>query len=887
MSPLPPFFRPELLAPAGSPECIRAAVENGADAVYFGLDCGFNARARAANFPVDQLASTMAELHRRGVKGYVTLNTLIFSNELAELESLVRMVAAAGVDAVLVQDLGAARLIRAICPDLPMHASTQMTLTSAECIEVARQLGIVRVVLPRELSIDEMRAIHAATSIELEAFVHGALCVAYSGQCLTSESLGGRSANRGQCAQACRLPYDLISDGQDVDLGEQKYLLSPQDLSAIEYSPELIDAGIRSFKIEGRLKTPEYVANITRHYRQAIDTAMTGRSVVLTSTEKREMELSFSRGFSPGWLEGCEHKRLVPALSSAKRGVYLGEVVQVGRGQVRVNLASPIAKGDGIVFEGDRSTDREQGGRVYGVRRKGQTIAGQVSMGEVDLEFGRDAIDFTQITPGQGIWKTDDPQLNIRLRKTFTGADPLRRQPVDFHVRAVVGEPLRVTAHVVRAFQSVPSEDDSPQTHGGTEQLAGRATSDKRREPDERSPSGSGLSSLVSPLSSVTVTSDAPLETARKHPLSIDTLREQLSRLGSSPYELGELRAEIVGDPMVPLSVLSKLRQSLIEGLQQRAQTPPERRISSEPVLPVLRQMLPPYESASTQAPQLSILCRSLRQLEATLAAGERELLADFNDIREYAEAVSLARHAHARLLIAPPRIQKPGEIGIFRVMAKHQPDGFLVRNLAGMAFCSEAEIPFVADYSLNVTNELTAQFLMEQGASWLTASYDLNRDQLLQLVAAVPPQWLEVVIHQHMPMFHMEHCVFCAVLSPGTNKTNCGRPCDHHEVQLRDRVGMEHPLKADVGCRNTLFNAVPQSSAEVVPDLIHSGIRQLRIELLNEGAGELRQVITTYRDLIAGRTTGDQVWTALKAMNRVGVTRGTLEERRNPLAIL
>lgn len=841
MPPLPPFFRPELLAPAGSPECIRAAVENGADAVYFGLDCGFNARARAANFPVEQLASTMAELHRRGVKGYVTLNTLIFSNELAELESLVRTVAMAGVDAVLVQDLGAARLIRAICPDLPMHASTQMTLTSAECIEVARQLGIVRVVLPRELSIDEMRAIHAATSIELEAFVHGALCVAYSGQCLTSESLGGRSANRGQCAQACRLPYDLISDGQDVDLGEQKYLLSPQDLSAIEYSPELIDAGIRSFKIEGRLKTPEYVANITRHYRQAIDTAMTGRPVVLTATEKREMELSFSRGFSPGWLEGCEHKRLVPALSSAKRGVYLGEVVQVGRGQVRVNLASPIAKGDGLVFEGDRSTDREQGGRVYGVRRKGQTIAGQVSMGEVDLEFGRDAIDFTQLTPGQGVWKTDDPQLNIRLRKTFTGADPLRRQAVDFEVRAVVGERLTIVGRAHRSGQEAQ----------------------------------------------VTVTSDALLEPARKHPLTEDILREQLSRLGASPYELGSLQAEIVGSPMVPLSVLSKLRQALVEELQRVAQTPPERRLSSVPVLPVLRQMLPPYEAAATQVPQLSILCRNLRQVEAVLAVGERELLADFNDIREYAEAVTLARHARARLLIAPPRIQKPGEGGIFRVMAKHQPDGFLVRNLAGMAFCSEAEIPFVADYSLNVTNELTAQFLMEQGASWLTASYDLNRDQLLQLVAAVPPQWLEVVIHQHMPMFHMEHCVFCAVLSPGTNKTNCGRPCDHHEVQLRDRVGMEHPLKADVGCRNTLFNAVPQSSAEVVPDLIHSGIRQLRIELLNEGAGELQQVITTYRDLIAGRTTGAQVWTALKAMNRVGVTRGTLEERRNPLAIL
>ncbi|MFO1008412.1 MAG: DUF3656 domain-containing protein [Planctomycetaceae bacterium] len=833
-----PRSRPELLAPAGSLECIRAAVENGADAVYFGLDVGFNARARAANFPVEQLPETMAELHRRGVKGYVTLNTLIFSNELPEVESLVRKIAEAGVDAVLVQDLGVARLIRAICPDLPMHASTQMTLTSAECIEVARQLGITRVVLPRELSIDEMRQIHAATSIELEAFVHGALCVAYSGQCLTSESLGGRSANRGQCAQACRLPYDVICDGEDVELGEQKYLLSPQDLSAIEYSPDLIDAGIKSFKIEGRLKTPEYVANITRHYRGAIDTAMAGQPVVITPADKREMELSFSRGFSPGWLEGNDHKRLVPGLSSAKRGVFLGQVVDTGRGAVRIQLASPVAKGDGLVFEGDRVAQTEQGGRVYGIRRRGLRVEGTVTSGLVDLEFARDAIDFDQLWVGQGVWKTDDPQLNSRLRKTFTGADPLRRVPVEFEVRAVVGEPLNIAAR----------------TDAGV---------------------------------SVSVTSDQPLEAARKHPLTEEVLREQLSRLGASPYELGQLRAEISGGPMVPLSVLSKLRQGLIEELLVRSGDPPARRISSEPVLTAMRHTLPSREDQTQEPVRLALLCRSIKQIDTALSAGERNLLADFQEIKEYSYAIDMARQAKARLLIATPRIQKPGEMGIFRVMAKAQPDGFLVRNLAGMAFCAEEQIPFVADYSLNVTNELTAQFLMDQGASWLTASYDLNRDQLLQLVESVPPQWLEVVIHQHMPMFHMEHCVFCAVLSPGTNKTNCGRPCDVHQVELRDRVGMEHPLKADVGCRNTLYNATPQSSAEVVADLIRRGIRQFRIEFLNDSPSEMRQVIRCYRDLLAGKTSGSEVWVTLEAMNRVGVTRGTLEERRNPLAIL
>src|SRR5690606_23210033 len=178
---------------------------------------------------------------------------------------------------------------------------------------------------------------------------------------------------------------------------------------------------------------------------------------------------------------------------------------------------------------------------------------------------------------------------------------------------------------------------------------------------------------------------------------------------------------------------------------------------------------------------------------------------------------------------------------------------------------------------SLNAANELTAAWVIDRGAVRLTASYDLNREQLLDLVSATPAAWWEVVVHQHMPMFHMEHCVFCAVLSPGTNKSNCGRPCDRHRVELRDRIGMEHPLHADVGCRNTLFNAVPQSAAEVVPTLLTRGLRDFRIELVDESEEDVQQIVSLYRDLLARRVTGKQVWTQLQAANRVGVTRGTL----------
>ncbi len=832
--------RPELLAPAGDLECARAAVENGADAVYFGLDAGFNARARATNISLESLDELMAYLHGREVRGYVTLNTLVFSSELPGIEHVVRRVAQAGVDAVLVQDFGLVRLIRAICPELEIHASTQMTLTSAETIEAARALGIQRVVLARELSIDEIGQIGRGTEVPLEVFAHGALCVAYSGQCMTSESLGGRSANRGQCAQACRLPYQLVCDGQDVDLGDRQYLLSPQDLAAYALVPELLAAGVRSFKIEGRLKTPEYVANITRHYRQAIDTALIGQQVEFSPREVEEMELSFSRGFSPGWLHGCDHKMLVPATNSAKRGVLLGHVRSVRNGRVAVELAASIKRGDGVAFAGNRAQQQEQGGRVYEVFRDGRSLDETVAEGIVQLAFGHGALDFSRIAVGQEVWKTDDPQLAARLRKSFTSAHPLRRLPIDVHVVAAVGQPLVLTAR----------------TPGGT---------------------------------TCVLTSPEPLAEARKHPLSIEVLREQLARLGGTRYELAKCTADITGAPMAPLSVLGQLRHRLVKGLDELCIQPPRRQLAAEGALERLREALRRDEpDVQAGAPELHVHCRSLVQLDAVLAAGVKSLQVDFADIRHYGPAVERAHAAGATILLATPRIQKPDEMGIFRVLLRHQADGILVRNLAGLAFYAERQVPVVADFSLNATNELTVDWLLGAGVQRVTASYDMNREQLLDLVAHAPASRLEVVVHQHMPMFHMEHCVFCAVLSPGTNKHNCGRPCDVHQVQLRDRVGMEHTLLADVGCRNTLFNAVPQSAAEAVPQLLANGVRHFRVELLHDEPAEaIARTIELYRELLAGQRTGKQVWTALKAANRVGVTRGTLEERRDPLAIL
>lgn len=829
--------KPELLAPAGDRTCLIAAVENGADAVYFGLQ-RHNARARAANFDGADLPNVMTLLHRRGVRGYVTLNTLVFPRELDDLEESLRHLVEAGVDAVIVQDLGLVRLIRALTPDLEVHASTQMSITSNEGIRLARELGCSRVILARELSVTEIARISRNAELPLEVFVHGALCVAYSGQCLTSEALGGRSANRGECAQACRMPYEIVCDGELQDLEDVRYLLSPQDLAAFDLIPELIDLGVASLKIEGRLKAPEYVANITQHYRRAIDAAWAGKPIDFSARDVREMELSFSRGFSHGFLDGNNHKVLVRGDYAKKRGIFLGLVTEVAGPGIRLDLKAPVKPGDGLVFDAEQGDEvPEQGGRVYEVlrvtRERGRRPAPEpagLSAGPAELRFGQRDLDTRKIRPGQRVWKTDDPELTRRLRKSFEGPER-RKVALDLAIHAAVGQPLRL--------------------EGRTE---------------------TGLDACC--------VSEAPLERAERQPATEALLRDQLDRLGGSIYELRALNATIEGGPMVPKSLLNALRRELVEKLDEAASHPRLRSLAAVPVLPALRSAVQAGRTDSSlpiEAPRLSVLCRTTGQVEAAVAAGIETIYVDYQDIKRYNEAVAVARRGSATLFIATPRIQKPSESNLFRYLEKQGADGLLVRNAGGLYFCTERGIPFVADFSLNASNELTVELLKARGALRVTASYDLCFEQLEDLMTAVPSPWLEIVIHQQIPMFHMEHCVFCAFLSPGTDKTNCGRPCDEHEVKLRDRVGKEHPLKADVGCRNTLFNAVPQSAAEYLPRLLARHSRHLRIEFLDEGPEAVARTISLYSEAIAGRTDTRSLWRELKATSRYGVTRGSL----------
>ncbi|URN96148.1 MAG: U32 family peptidase [Candidatus Pristimantibacillus lignocellulolyticus] len=828
----------ELLAPAGDWDCMRAAVANGADAVFFGVE-KFNARARANNFRSEELPEIMSFLHTYGVKGFLTFNILVFEDELRDAQTLIEMCIDAGVDAVIVQDLGLVKLIRELSPDFPIHGSTQMTITSPEAVEFTKPFDMERVVLGRENNLKQIKTIGDQAKLPMEVFVHGALCVSYSGQCLTSEMWGGRSANRGECAQACRLPYDLIVDGEQKPMGAVAYLLSPKDLAAIEIVPELIEAGVTSFKIEGRLKTPEYVANVVRKYRKAIDKYFDGDSSKPSKEEVRELQQSFSRGFTHGFLEGTNNKELVDGTFPKSRGVYLGKVERVMRDAVTLRLEAPLKRGDGVVFDAGDPTQKEEGGRVYDVRRQGVKLESEAPEGIlIELVPGRNDVDLRKVHVGDRVWKTNDPALDRALRASFETDKPYRVFPLHIKVTGAIGEPLRTWWTDVEK---------------GT---------------------------------TVEIASELLLEEAMKRPMDAALLEEQLGRLGGTVYQLDQLEVLLQGNLIIPMRELNRLRREAVEQLAGERPKPPVY-IKHE-----VNAMDDAFDNKNQPTPivngrdaKLIALCRTLEQVEAAVATDIDFIYADFEFIKQFPAAIEIARKAGKQIALATPRIHMPNENGYHANILKLKPDAVLVRNTGALYYYLRAKManpdaPFpklIGDFSLNIANHKAVNLFLESGLDAVTPSYDLNIQQMVDLLERSNTSKMEVVIHQHLPMFHTEHCVYCTFLSEGTNYTNCGRPCETSRASLQDRIGMSHPVRVDEGCRNTVYNAVEQSGAEYLKNFIELGVEQYRVEFLEEGADKVQEVIQLYRDALDGKITGTQVWRGLKATNQLGVTRGSL----------
>jgi U32 family peptidase len=817
------------MSPAGGLPQLRAAIEAGADAVYFGLE-GFNARAKAMSFTHETLPEVMAQLHERGVMGFVAVNTLVFDTELERLEDELLGIAAAGADAIIVQDVGVMQLARALAPKLALHASTQMTVTSAEGANFAQSLGAKRVVLARELSLKEIQTIRANTNVELEVFVHGALCVSYSGQCFSSEAWGGRSANRGACAQACRLPYELIVDGERRDLGSSRYLLSPQDLFALEQIPELMRIGVECFKIEGRYKDAEYVAATTSAYRKAIDAAWDGQAEKVSKIERQKLEQVYSRGLLPAFMQGTNHQAVVIGRAPRHRGLKVGTVSRITMKGVRVWLDGISLKpGDGLVFDAAdwRSPqEREEGGQIFEVLFKGNKLEDSSGMREVELRFGNGQIDLSRIREGDWVWRSHDNQLEREYRQFTNAGDPVARRGLSWTVSGQLGEPLHLVAR------------------------------------DERGREVEAVSEIL-------------LQAASKRALSYESLESELGKLGDTPFYLKKLDVQLQEDLFLPLSSLTKTRRAALEDLIAWRREPKKPELHPGQ----LEQFhTPKIRDTSTRATELSVLVRKADQLEAAIAARPDEIVLDYLELYGLRPSVERILEAGIRAVVASPRVLKPAEERIHTFLLDLGASAILVRSVGLLhTLLEHPNRPELhGDFSLNAANGMTANAFLKMGLSKLAPTHDLNAKQITELGTFCNPDKLEIILHHHLPVFHTEHCVFCRFMSDGTDYTNCGHPCETHTISLRDERGLEHPVMADIGCRNTVFGANAQTGAVHLETWRNAGIRRYRLEFVHESPEQVSGIIAAYRRAFEHKMTGKQLERELEIFTPAGITQGS-----------
>jgi putative protease len=839
--------KPELLAPVGSWEALVAAVQNGADAVYLGGKM-FSARQFADNFDREELLRAVKYAHVRGVRVFVTVNTLVADHELTELVDYLRYLYEIGVDAVIVQDLGVIRLVRKLLPGLKLHASTQMTVHNAAGVRLMQEMGIERTVLSRELSRKDIIAIKQATGAELEVFVHGALCICYSGQCLMSSLIGGRSGNRGRCAQPCRLEYTLV-DEQGKHLADPgqigSHLLSPRDLKLIRHLPDLAAAGVDSLKIEGRMKRPEYVATVVRIYRRALDRALTvgpdpavtesGAPVaVVTAEEEKQLVQIFNREFTTAYFNSRPDRDMMSYKRPNNRGLKLGRVSGFSRekGMIEIQLEDTLRLGDGIeiwVTEGGR-----RGTEVNKIILDGRPVeeAGPGDRILVPVE-GR-------VRTGDRVFKTHDAALIREARQTFTSPQETKKIPLLFKVFAAVGGHVQITV----------------------------------RDGEGRELTAEGA---------------VTLEKAEKKPLTEEALLGQLDRLGNTPFAVGGLEADIEPGVMVPLSEINEVRRRVIVMME-------EQRVAEKRPQPVkdaefakalnavldrgYKEAIPPgkedttavrIQPATAAAPLLTAAVGSLEAVkQAALkgadviyyggslftsggAAGRGQNLAD--DIRR---AWDICSKHNVTLTVRIPRIIQesdlPPVLGLLE-FARDNGLGVLIGNPGILKIAGEMSISRIqADFPLNIFNSQALLWVKERGICQAALSTELTLEQIKDIAGhGILP--VETIIHGALPMMVSEHCVIGSVLGgPGTAEEKgarqaCGGTCAGRRCGLKDRMGMTFPLRTDIFCRTHLYNAREMCLLEYIKPLCQAGINALRVELEINEAGYTALVVGSYRE--------------------------------------
>lgn len=794
----------ELLAPAGSREALVAAVENGANAIYLAGNA-FGARAYASNFDREALREAIHFAHLRKVAIHVTVNTIVADEEMGPLRDYLRFLYEAGADAVLVQDLGVARVAHETVPDLPLHASTQMSVSSLEGVRALAELGFSRVVLARELSLKEIRHICAHAPVEIETFMHGALCVCYSGQCLMSSMIGGRSGNRGRCAQPCRLPYTLVDEkGQDV-LGDKagSYLLSPRDLSTIDVIPDLIEAGVSSLKIEGRMKRPEYVATVVRTYREAIDTYYAGKGYAVTQEERDDLAQIFNRDFTTAYLEGRPGKAMMSDRRPNNRGLLIGRVTAYDWDAriVTVKLSGRLGLGDQVDFW------VKVGGRVTATISSLRDAKGR----EVEEGQAGDTVSFaipSAVRDHDRVFKVYDARLMERAKETYASGAPVRRIPVAIEVRAAIGEPLTVTLC------------------------------------DAEGHRGEGRTDFIG-------------EPARKRPLSEEIIRKQVSRLGTSVYEMKSLHCDIAGEVMVPMSEINEARRKAVEALDAlRLKEIEAREHRPEP------KFTDRIARPTPKKAHFLVAVDTLGKAEAALSAGADGILFGGESYEhrviapeEYERAWQMAREAGARIDFNTPRIVHDGQQKhverLLAAFAAFPPDAVHVHNIAMLALVRRlTDFAIHADYSLISYNKQTLAFLKDYGVAGATLSPELTAKEIRQL-AKESPLPLTCIVHGRLELMVSNYCVTGSFLG-GCGEGPCTQPCTRGHFALKDRKDALFPLAMDQFCHMHVLNSKVLSMMPHAMKFRAAGIETMQIEAKAMGEKEIAAIVKAYRKAMA-----------------------------------
>ena len=801
---------PELLAPAGSLEAVRAALANGADSVYMGAS-RFNARDEGAQLSLDELGEACRIAHERGRRIYLTLNVLVKPAELVDALTLLGDAIDRGIDAVIVQDIGLIRLIQSVYPGLEVHGSTQMTVHDPSGALVIRHLGVARVVLARENTLDDIRAIHAAVpSLGLETFIHGALCISYSGQCFMSGMISERSANRGSCAQSCRKDYVLADVATNAEL-DRGFLISAKDLGAYDHLAAIADAGVGCLKVEGRKKRPEYVATVTRSYRDFLDRLDACDARPPHAEAVQPLVQIYSRGFTGGMYGGRDGRGYVTRTQPDNRGTPLGRVVGRQRHEVIVDVSSPIEVGDGLGFE----PPGHVGGPTTGFAV--EAIRTLPSRGGV-----RQAIaTHVHIDAGWSVIRTSEARLIERARASYAALSPeirARKSRLDTRLFGAAGTPLKAV--------------------------------------------------FTADGESVTLRTELTLSIASKRALDASSLREQLGRLGDTPFVLGTVDVTALSAGLfLPQSEQNHLRQEAVAQLMLRRDWArdaklTERRSRIEREVAAVR--IDKRRALPAHAPLPFALSAQVFSLDDALAAadaGATEICFD-PFIRHPAPPLARVRALHEALagrgitlrmrtptIVRPaerPSIQKWLDLGL-PVLSGHLG---LVAELAAQGR------DVVADYALNVFNPHTAAEVFGLGARRIVTSIELTTDELGQLTAPWDGEGFDVFLYGRPEGMTIEHCVLSAAFD--RQPTTCRDLCvqKHTNVTLTDPAGYTFPLATDSACRNRLLHSRPVDGSEFLPRLWRAGIRGYHA-VFNVPGDDVRAIVRGYRSALDALAAG------------------------------